>query len=130
MKMSQTILVVEDEATNLRLISRFLQKQGYFVLQARDGLEAMDLMHEFRVDIVLSDLRMPRMDGLTLTRHILSKSPNTPVLVMTAYAAQDVKGLSELRVPVLNKPFVLDQLSSEIQTVLSSREIRAVGFSI
>jgi hypothetical protein len=42
---------------------------------------------------------------------------------MTAYAAQDVKGLSELRVPVLNKPFMLDQLSSEIQTVLSSREI-------
>ena len=121
MKMSQTILVVE--ATKLRLISRFLQKQGYFVLQARDGLEAMDLMREFRVDIVLSDLRMPRMDGIALTRHILSRSPNTPVLVMTAYAAQDVKGLSELRVPVLNKPFMLDQLSSEIQTVLSSREI-------
>ena len=64
--MSQTILVVEDEAANLRLISQFLQKQGYFVLQARDGLEAMDLMREFRVDIVLSDLRMPRMDGLLL----------------------------------------------------------------
>lgn len=66
--MSQTILVVEDEAANLRLISQFLQKQGYFVLQARDGLEAMDLMREFRVDIVLSDLRMPRMDGIALTK--------------------------------------------------------------
>ena len=121
--MSQTILVVEDEAANLRLISQFLQKQGYFVLQARDGLAAIDLMREFRVDIVLSDLRMPRMDGIALTRHILSKVPNTPVLLMTAYATQDVKGLSELGVPVLNKPFMLDQLSSEIQTLLSSREI-------
>ena len=102
--MSQTILVVEYEAANLRLISLFLEKQGYRVLQARDGLEAMDLIGQFRVDI-------------------LSKVPNTPVLVMTAYAAQDVKGLSELRVPVLNKAFMLDQLSSEIQTVLSSREI-------
>jgi CheY-like chemotaxis protein len=123
MKMSQTILVVEDEAANLRLISLFLEKQGYRVLQARDGLEAMDLIAQFRVDIVLSDLRMPRMDGIALTRHILSKVPNTPVLLMTAYATQDVRGLSELRVPVLNKPFMLDQLSSEIQAVLSSREI-------
>lgn len=121
--MSQTILVVEDEAANLRLISLFLEKQGYCVLQARDGLEAMDLIGQFRVDIVLSDLRMPRMDGVALTRHILSKVPNTPVLVMTAYAAQDVKALSELRVPVLNKPFGLEQLNSQIQTVLSSRGI-------
>jgi CheY-like chemotaxis protein len=119
MKMSQTILVVEDEAANLRLISLFLEKQGYRVLQARDGLEAMDLIAQFRVDIVLSDLRMPRMDGIALTRHILSKVPNTPVLLMTAYATQDVRGLSELRVPVLNKPFMLDQLSSEIQPYLA-----------
>jgi CheY-like chemotaxis protein len=123
MKMSQTILVVDDEAANLRLISLFLEKQGYRVLQARDGLEAMNLIAQFRVDIVLSDLRMPRMDGIAPTRHILSKVPNTPVLLMTGYATQDVRGLSELRVPVLNKPFKLEQLNSEIQTVLSSREI-------
>ena len=121
--MSQTILVVEDEAANLRLISLFLEEQGYRVLQARDGLEAMDLIGQFRVDIVMSDLRMPRMDGVALTRHILFKVPNTPVLVMTACAAQDVKALSELRVPVLNKPFGLEQLNSQIQTVLSSRGI-------
>ena len=63
------------------------------------------------------------MDGVALTRHILSKAPSTPVLVMTAYAAQEVKVLSELRVPILNKPFRLDQLNSQIQTVLSSRGI-------
>ena len=121
--MSQTVLVVEDEAPNLRIVSLSLEKQGYRVLQARDGLEAIDLIGQFTVDIVLSDIRMPRMDGVALTRHILSKVPNTPVLVMTAYAAQDVKALSELRVPVLNKPFMLDQLNEQIQTVLSSRDI-------
>jgi CheY-like chemotaxis protein len=121
--MSQTILVVEDEAANLRLVSLFLEKQGYRVLQARDGLEAIELISQFRVDVVLSDLRMPRMDGVALTRHIISTLPNTPVLLMTAYAAQDVKGLSELRVPVLNKPFMLEQLNSQIQNMLSSRGI-------
>ena len=85
----------------------------------------MDLIGQFRIDIVLSDLRMPRMDGVALTRHILSKVPNTPVLVMTAYAAQDVKALSELRVPVLNKPFGLEQLNSQILIVLSSRGRRS-----
>ena len=63
------------------------------------------------------------MDGVALTRHIISKMPNTPVVVMTAYAAQDVKGLSELRVPVLNKPVMLDQLNEQIQIMLSSRGI-------
>ena len=117
--MLQTILVAEDEVANLRLISYFLQEQGYCVLQARDGLEALDLMGQFRVDIVLSDLRMPEMDGLSLTRHILSKVPNTPVVVMTAYDAQVFRALSELRVPVLHKPFTLDQLNLEIKSCLA-----------
>jgi CheY-like chemotaxis protein len=64
----------------------------------------MELISQFRVDVVLSDLRMPRIDDVALTRHILSKMPNTPVVLMTAYAAQDLKGLLELGVPVLNKP--------------------------
>jgi len=52
--MSQTILVIEDEAANLRLVSLFLEKQGYRVLQARDGLEAMELIGQFRVDMYQS----------------------------------------------------------------------------
>jgi CheY-like chemotaxis protein len=71
------------------------------------------------VDIVLSDLKMPGMDGVALTRHLVSTFPHTPILVMTAYAADDVKTLSELRVPCLSKPLSLEKLKSEIQTVLS-----------
>ena len=73
--MSQTILVVEDEAANLRLVSLFLEKRGYRVLQARDGLEAMELISQFRVDVVLSDLRMPRMDGVALSGTSFLKCP-------------------------------------------------------
>jgi len=51
---------------------------------------------QFRFDLVLSDLRMPRI-GLTLARHIVFKGPPTPVLLMTAYAANDLDALSELR---------------------------------
>ena len=115
--MSHTILVVEDEPANLRLISYYLRRQGYSVLEARDGVEALELVPQFRFDLVLSDLRMPRMDGVALAQHIVSNAP-TPVLLMTAYAADDLDTLSELRVPCLRKPFMLDQLKSEIQTAL------------
>jgi CheY-like chemotaxis protein len=62
---------------------------------------------------------MPRI-GLTLARHIVFKGPPTPVLLMTAYAANDLDALSELRVLCLRKPFMLDHLKSEIQTALNS----------
>jgi CheY-like chemotaxis protein len=61
--MSQTILVVEDEPASLRMISYFFN-QGYHVLQAGDGLEAVELLGQVGFDIVLSDLKMPRMDGV------------------------------------------------------------------
>ena len=118
--MSQTILVVEDEPASLRLISYFLHNKGYQVLEARDGLEAIELIGQLRFDVVLSDLKMPRMDGVALARHLLSKLPITPILLMTGYAADDLEALLELGVPCLSKPLVLEQLQSDLQTVLSN----------
>jgi CheY-like chemotaxis protein len=117
--MSQTILIVEDEPASLRVLSYYLHQEGYDVLQARNGLEAVDLMSQFRFDVVLTDLKMPGMDGVALARYLVSTLPHTPILVMTAYSGDDVKALSELRVPCLSKPLILEQLKSEIQTVLS-----------
>ena len=117
--MSQTILVVEDEPASLRLISYFLHNQGYHILQARDGMEAMELVGQLRFDMVVSDLKMPRMDGVALARQLLSKIPTTPMLLMSGYAADDLEALLELGVPCLSKPLVLEQLQSKIQTVLS-----------
>ena len=74
----------------------------------------MELLDQVGTDIVLSDVRMPRMDGVALAQHIRSNVPNTPILVMTACAAQDIKALAELRVAVMRKPFILDQLKSQI----------------
>jgi CheY-like chemotaxis protein len=119
--MSRTILVVEDEPACLRLLSYFLKEGGYYVLQAQDGLEAVELLGELRVDLVVSDLKMPTMDGVALAQQIRSRVPDTPMLVVTAYAADDIKALSELRVPVMRKPFMPDQLNSQIQTMITVR---------
>jgi CheY-like chemotaxis protein len=116
--MSRTILVVEDDASVRCLILYFLREQGYGVFQARDGIEAVELLDQLRVDIVLSDVKMPRMDGVALARHIRSNVPNTKMLLMTACSAEEIKTLVELGVPVMRKPLLLDELQSQIQKVL------------
>ena len=82
-------------------------------------MEAVELLGQVGFDIVLSDLKMPRMDGVALARQLLSKAPITPVLLMSGYAADDLEVLLELGVPCLSKPLSLEQLLSKIQTVLS-----------
>jgi DNA-binding response OmpR family regulator len=127
--MSQSILVVEDEPASLRVLSYFLNQQGYQALGARDGVEAMELLDQFRFDLVLSDLKMPRMNGVALTRQLLSNVPITPVILMTACIIEDYKEVLDLGIPCLRKPFLLDELRSTIQTVLSyARPLAAALF--
>lgn len=116
--MTKKILVVEDEQDNLKLVSHFLNQAGYEVSGAKDGVEAMELLGHSRFDLVLSDLRMPGMDGLTLAWHIVSSDPTTPILLMTAYYFDNRADISELGVPFLRKPFSPNELLSEIQKVI------------
>jgi CheY-like chemotaxis protein len=116
--MSKKILVVDDEPANLRMLSQFLSHKGYETAQAKDGLEALELLAESRFDLVISDVRMPRMDGVTLARHIVSSQPITPIFLMTAYHFENRHDISALNVPFLGKPFSVDELLSQIQKVL------------
>lgn len=116
--MSKKILVVEDELDNLKLVSHFLNQAGYEVSGAKDGVEAMELLGHSRFDLVLSDLRMPGMDGLTLASHIVSSDPTTPILLMTAYYFDNRADILELGVPFLRKPFSPNELLSKIQKVI------------
>ncbi len=78
------ILIVEDEPASLKILRYFLGRQGYKTAGAKDGLEALELFSQSRYDLVLSDLKMPRMDGLALAQRILSTIPLTPCFLMTA----------------------------------------------
>ncbi len=86
--MNAQVLVVEDTAANLKLISLLLRKAGHEVLQARTAQEAIALTRERRPRLVLMDIQLPGMDGLTATR-ILKQDPATrtiPVVALTALA--------------------------------------------
>ena len=79
-----------------------------------------DFSGQCRFDLVLSDIKMPRMDGVALARHILSTLPLTPVFLITANMSEYLEAIQKLGVPCLSKPLSLDKLLSQIQTVLSN----------
>jgi two-component system, response regulator, stage 0 sporulation protein F len=85
MKNAVTILAVDDEPVMRSLLNKILTRDGYMVLVAAGGREAMDILERQRVDIVVSDLKMPEIDGLELLRMVKERYPQVAIIMMTAY---------------------------------------------
>ena len=77
------ILVVDDESRMRKLVKDFLQREGYSVLEAGDGMEAMDIFYEQKIDLVILDVMMPRMDGWQTCREIRRDS-TVPIIMLSA----------------------------------------------
>lgn len=78
------ILVVEDDKNTRKLLSAVLKAEGYFILGAADGNEALDIMESQHVDLLIADLMMPNLDGYELTRQLRENGFNLPILMVTA----------------------------------------------
>ncbi len=116
---SLLVLVVDDVESVRRLIRRVLEHAGHRVLEASDGVEALArLAANPAVDLVLTDLRMPNMDGWELATRLSERSPRVPVLFMSGFdehlASDTVAG------PVLPKPFTAERLDELIRQVLAT----------
>ncbi|HEX9935313.1 MAG TPA: response regulator [bacterium] len=83
--MNEKVLVVDDVDTIARVYARFLERQGYEVRIAFNGEEAMDVWESFKPDLVLSDIRMPRMNGFELANAIRKRDPKQKIVLMTGY---------------------------------------------
>ncbi len=81
------ILVVDDEGANRYSVSKTLQRVGYMVNEAASGEEALDLMGKQNFDVILTDIRMPGIDGVELLRRIKDEAPDAIVILMTGYAS-------------------------------------------
>ena len=100
------ILVVDDESRMRKLVKDFLQREGYSVLEAEDGMEAMDIFYEQKIDLVILDVMMPRMDGWQTCREIRRDS-TVPIIMLTARSEErdELQGF-ELGVDeYISKPF-------------------------
>jgi two-component system chemotaxis response regulator CheY len=120
--MSRVILTVDDSASMRQMVRFTLEGAGYQVLQAADGLEALTLAKGQGADLVLTDINMPRMDGITLVRELrlLEGYRYVPMLVLTTESGQDTKqrGKQAGATGWIVKPFNPEQLLATIARVL------------
>ena len=120
-KPSQTatysVLIIDDDRNLTLFLTTVLRLDGHEVLIASDGQAALDLLQNRKVDIIVLDLRMPRMDGRTFFRNLRSRGNSTPVLIASAYGALDAQ--RELGAEgAVEKPFTPDALTRAIREVL------------
>ena len=119
------ILVAEDDPHILRLIARWLRQQGHEVLEARDGLAARELIQAVPVDILVSDINMPGLDGLTLIETVLpAGGVRRGVVVLTNRwdHAQIHDRLAKWDVHVLPKPFSPTRLAQLVESLAQAPE--------
>jgi PAS domain S-box-containing protein len=123
---SETIMVVEDEPTVLRNTVRALQAQGYTVLSASNGREALSLFEKVKSDIhlLLTDVIMPDLNGKQLVDEVHKKLPKLPVLYMSGYAAELIaeQGILPSGTFIVEKPFNTSTLSQKIRDVLKEKK--------
>jgi CheY-like chemotaxis protein len=121
------VLIVDDDEVNRLVISRFLQNRGCIVQTATDGQKALALLGNEQFDIVLMDISMPRIDGLTLTRQIRKNqnTKNIPVIAVTAYANPEDRErlLAQGMDAYMAKPVNLDELYKIILQLFSGQSI-------
>jgi len=114
------ILVIEDEKRIADFVSRGLESAGYAVDVANDGSRAIDLVHTTEYDMVILDLGLPDMDGLTVLQKIRNRKASPPVLILSARGAVDdrVKGLEGGADDYLVKPFAFVELLARVRVLL------------
>ena len=119
------ILVVEDEPRMAALLERTLQEEGHQVLVARDGREGFEVAQCSPFDVILLDLMLPNMDGLSVARRLRASRNQTPVLMLTARdaPADIVNGLDSGADDYLTKPFLIDVLLARLRAVSRRGEI-------
>jgi two-component system response regulator MprA len=112
------ILIVEDDTITRRNLSVLLSDEGYDVDQAGDGVQALEILAGRPFDLVLSDIVMPRMDGLKLLQQLQFMAPQMPVMIMTSYVSDSLSSVPAGAAEFIRKPFVLDDLLFKVQRAL------------
>jgi len=121
----EKILVVDDEPSLREVLSIMLKRAGYFVTSVTDGEEAVELVQKEIFDLVITDLRMPKIDGMEVLKAVKSASPETVVLIITAFATADsaVEAMKHGAYDYLTKPFQVDEVQLIIRNALEKRRL-------
>jgi DNA-binding NtrC family response regulator len=121
----ETILIVEDKESMAQMLKETMEAEGYYPLIARDGIEGIRRIRESKIDVVLSDLKLPKKDGMEVLRAAKEENPLLPVIMMTAFGTVDVavKAIKEGAFDFITKPFDTDHLLHLIRKALENQRL-------
>jgi DNA-binding response OmpR family regulator len=122
--MSKRILIVDDEPRYLRLLEANLRTEGYDVIGAQDGFQALDIFSSQPIDLILLDIMMPNIDGFAVCQRIREFS-NVPIIMLTAKGEEQdrVRGLDLGADDYLVKPFSATELLARVRAVLRRAQV-------
>ncbi|MFH0794600.1 MAG: sigma-54 dependent transcriptional regulator [bacterium] len=124
--MTHTLLIVDDRDDNLSSMSLAFARSPYQVLTARDGRKALEILQAGAVDVVLTDLKMPDVDGMELLHAAKELSPSPAVLMVTAFGTVDsaVEALKEGAVDYITKPVHIKELRAKVDKAMEAQRLR------
>jgi DNA-binding NtrC family response regulator len=125
------ILVVDDEPNLRRVLSAQLERDGYDVHTAEDGEQALSMLREHHIDLVITDLRMPKLDGMELLRRVVAMDEEPPVVMLTAHGTVDnaVEALKTGAFDYITKPFDQVEVRTIVRKALRTRDLSAADAS-
>ncbi|ADO82488.1 response regulator transcription factor [Ilyobacter polytropus] len=118
--MDKKILLAEDDWKLRRIASDFLKKEGYLVIEAEDGEQAIEFFFNNKIDLVILDIMMPKLDGWDVCREIRSERKNVPIIMLTAKGDEDdiLKGYKLKTDEYVTKPVSLKILMAKVKALL------------
>src|SRR3989337_1180877 len=122
--MKNKILIVDDEKLMRVSLEDKLTKEGYSVNSLSNAVEGVKLLQSTNFDALITDLRLPKMDGIDFLREIKKASPDTVVIIMTAYGSIEnaVTAMKEGAYDYVTKPFSLEELTIKLQKALKHKD--------
>jgi two-component system cell cycle response regulator CpdR len=125
------LLIVEDDESVRTLAARALERAGHHVDVACDGAEGLERIHARNggYDLVVSDIRMPEMDGIEMAQNAARSYPGLPILLMTGYADQRERAeeLDAIIIDVVQKPFTLSEIRDRVSLALAAQSTVALA---
>jgi two-component system, OmpR family, response regulator len=112
------ILLVEDEAITRNAFADALRMEGEEVIQAADGIQALSLLDKSHVDLVITDLVMPKLTGFDLIGQIRSVCPDVPILIISGHISQDAERISDGNAEFIHKPIDPPDLIATVRRLL------------
>ena len=128
----ESILIVDDEKNYLVVLKELLSEENYEVITAENALQALEIFKESDLDLVLTDMRMPKIDGIELLENIRSINSEIPVIIMTAYATVEkaVKAMKKGAFDYVTKPFQNEELKITVRKAIDLYKLKRENLNL